>query len=444
MNKRFAAAATALLMMTGCSTFDDVFSSGSAVKDKLPGERISVMQLERALEADPRIANQQVVLPPPYVNPDWPEPGGYADNVMHHLQVSGNLDKLWSTDGGAGSSSATKLATTPIVADGRVYLLDAEATVRAFDMNTGDGLWTIDLTPDGQSDEEGRGGGVAFEGGRIFVTTGFGEMVGLEAATGSELWRTKVEVPFRAAPTASGGRVFTVTNDNQAIAFDANTGRVLWRHRGITESAGILAATSPAVSGSIVVIPYSSGEVFALRVENGTALWSDSLTRTGNLSSITQLNDIAGRPVIDRGRAYAISHSGRIVSIDMRTGERVWTRNIAGVQTPWIAGSFLFLVTTEAEVAALSLRDGRIRWITKLQKFRNEEARIDPIQWSGPVLAGDRLVLTSSLGDAVSVSPYTGEVLGKIELSGGVYIPPVVAQETLYIVTDSAELIALR
>ena len=444
MNKRFAAAATALLMMTGCSTFDDVFSSGSAVKDKLPGERISVMQLERALEADPRIANQQVVLPPPYVNPDWPEPGGYADNVMHHLQVSGNLDKLWSTDGGAGSSSATKLATTPIVADGRVYLLDAEATVRAFDMHTGAGIWTVGLTPEGQSEDEGRGGGVAYEGGRIFVTTGFGEMVALEAASGSELWRTKVEVPFRAAPTASGGRVFTVTNDNQAIAFDANTGRVLWRHRGITESAGILTATSAAVSGNIVVIPYSSGEVFALRVENGTALWSDSLTRTGSLSSITELNDIAGRPVIDRGRAYAISHSGRIVSIDMRTGERVWTRNIAGVQTPWIAGSFLFLVTTDAEVAALSLKDGRIRWITKLQKFRNEEARKDPIQWSGPVLAGDRLVLTSSLGDAVSVSPYTGEVLGKIELSGGVYIAPIVAQETLYIVTDSAELIALR
>ena len=444
MNIRFAAAATALLMMTGCSTFGDVFSSGSAVKDKLPGERISVMQLERALEADPRIANQQVVLPPPYVNPDWPEPGGYADNVMHHLQVSGNLDKLWSTDGGAGSSSATKLATTPIVADGRVYLLDAEATVRAFDMHTGAGIWTVGLTPEGQSEDEGRGGGVAYEGGRIFVTTGFGEMVALEAASGSELWRTKVEVPFRAAPTASGGRVFTVTNDNQAIAFDANTGRVLWRHRGITESAGILTATSAAVSGNIVVIPYSSGEVFALRVENGTALWSDSLTRTGSLSSITELNDIAGRPVIDRGRAYAISHSGRIVSIDMRTGERVWTRNIAGVQTPWIAGSFLFLVTTDAEVAALSLKDGRIRWITKLQKFRNEEARKDPIQWSGPVLAGDRLILTSSLGDAVSVSPYTGEVLGKIELSGGVYIAPIVAQETLYIVTDSAELIALR
>jgi outer membrane protein assembly factor BamB len=444
MNKRFAAAAMALLMMTGCSTFDDIFSSGSGVKDKLPGERISVMQLERALEADPRIANQQVVLPPPYVNPDWPEPGGYADNVMHHLQVSGNLDELWSSNGGAGSSSDTQLATTPIVADGRVYLLDAEATVRAFDMNTGDNLWTVELTPEDQSSEEGRGGGVAYEGGRIFVTTGFGDMVALEAASGSELWRSKVEVPFRAAPTASGGRVFSVTNDNQAIAFDANTGRVLWRHRGITESAGILASTSPAVSGSIVVIPYSSGEVFALRVENGTALWSDSLTRTGNLSSITELNDIAGRPVIDRGRAYAISHSGRIVSIDMRTGERVWTRNIAGVQTPWIAGSCLFIVTTEAEVAALSLRDGRIRWITKLQKFRNEEARKDPIQWSGPVLAGDRLVLTSSLGDAVSVSPYTGEVLGKIELSGGVYIPPVVAQETLYIVTDSAELIALR
>ena len=180
------------------------------------------------------------------------------------------------------------------MAEGRVYVLDAETVVRAFDATTGQETWEVDLTPEDEDGEEGRGGGVAYEGGRIFVTTGFGETIALDTASGEVLWRTQAGTPYRSAPTANGGRVFTITSDNQMICISAADGEILWRHRGITESAGILAATSPAVSGSIVIAPYSSGELFALRVENGNQLWSDSLTRTGNVTSLTELNDIAG------------------------------------------------------------------------------------------------------------------------------------------------------
>ncbi len=431
-----------LAALSGCDTVSGLFSDD--IGERLPGERISVMALERRLEADPRIANLEVVLPRPYLNEDWPQPGGYADNAMHHLQASGELEPLWRVDAGTGSGGSAILATTPVMAEGRVYVLDAETTVRAFDAETGEEIWEVDLTPENEDGEEGRGGGVAYDDGRIFVTTGFGEAVALDIASGEVLWRTKAGTPYRSAPTANGGRVFTITSDNQMICISAADGEILWRHRGIVESAGILAATSPAVSGSIVIAPYSSGELFALRVENGNQLWSDSLTRTGNVTSLTELNDIAGRPVIDRGRVYAISHSGRAVSIDIRTGERVWTRNIAGVQTPWVAGGFIFLVTLEAEVVALSRRDGRIRWIHQLQRFEDEEDRDGAIEWSGPVLAGDRLILVSSTGEAASLSPYTGELLGMIELPDGVFVAPIIANETLYVLTDNARLVALR
>lgn len=432
----------AALGLAGCDTIDDLVSSDTG--ETLPGERISVMALERSLEADPRIATLEVVLPRPYVNDDWPQPGGYADNAMHHLAASGPLDFVWDTNVGAGSGSDTLLATAPVFAEGNVYVLDAETTVTAVNGTTGDELWSVELTPENEDEEEGRGGGVAYEAGNLYVSTGFGEVIALNAGSGEILWRESQGVPYRAAPTVNGGRVFAITYDNQLVCLSAADGSVLWRHRGIVESAGILAATSVAVSGSIVIVPYSSGELFALRVENGNTLWSDSLTRTGNITSLTELNDIAARPVIDRGRVYAVSHSGRAVAIDLRSGERVWTRNIAGVQTPWVAGGFIFVVTLDAELVALSRRDGRIRWITQLQRFEDEEDRDGAIQWSGPVLAGDRLILVSSLGNAVSVSPYTGEKLGDIELPEGVYIPPIVANEMLYVLTDDAQLVALK
>jgi outer membrane protein assembly factor BamB len=298
--------------------------------------------------------------------------------------------------------------------------------------------------PEGEDADEGRGGGVAFDNGKIFVVTGFGTGHGLDAASGAIVWTQTLGEPFRAAPTANGGRVFAVTADNQTIAFAQETGEVLWRHRGIVESAGILSSPSPAVAGSVVISPYSSGELVALRVANGTPVWSDSLNRTGRLTSLSELNDIAGRPVIDRDRVFAISHSGRMVSIDLRTGERAWTRDIGGVQTPWVAGDYLYLITNSEELVAISRRDGRIRWITPMPRWEDPEDREDPIVWSGPVLVSDRLILVSSTGDATSVSPYTGEILGRIDLPDDVLIAPVVADETLYILTDSASLIALK
>ena len=431
------------LALAGCETVGDWFTPGTDA-DRLPGERISVMTLESQLEVDPRIADVEVKLPKPYVNPDWPQPGGYADNAMHHLAASGSLTRLWSVDAGSGTSGIAQLTASPIVAEGRVYVLDAETTVRAFDAASGKQQWKRDLTPEDEDSEEGRGGGVAYEDGRVFVATGFGDVFALDAASGEIVWQQNVGVPYRASPTVNGGRVFTVTYDNQTICLSAADGSVLWRHRGIAESAGILAATAPAVSGSTVIAPYSSGEIYALRVENGNTIWSDSLQRTGNLTSLTELSDIAGRPVIDRGRVIAISHSGRLVTIDMRTGERIWTRDIAGVETPWVSGEFIFLVDLNAQVIALSRRDGRVRWLTQLDRYRNPDARRDPISWSGPVLAGDRLIFVSSLGEAVSVSPYTGEVLGTIDLPDGGLIPPIVANETVYILTEDADLVALK
>ena len=156
------------------------------------------------------------------------------------------------------------------------------------------------------------------------------------------------------------------------------------------------------------------------------------------------MNDIAGRPVIDSDRVFAISHSGRFVSIDLRTGERVWTRDVPGVQTPWLAGENIFLVTTEQEVVGMSRRDGRIRWLTKLMRWEDEEDKTDPVEWSGPLLVSDKLILVSTTGEAVTLSALTGEVLGTTDLPGRSLIAPIVADGIVYILTDNGTLLALR
>jgi len=440
----FALCLTASLFaaLGACSSVTDILSTET--DEEVTGETIAILSLEDTLSADPRIANMPVNLPRAYTNQQWPQPGGAPTNAMQHLELEGQLNRVWSRGAGAGNGSASRLTSSPVMADGRLYMLDAEATVHALDAESGDRLWRTNLRREGEGRRAGFGGGVAYGGDRIVVTTGFGDIYGLNSETGEELWVREIGVPIRTAPTVMSGRAFVVTTDNQLLAVDMNNGEVLWNQRAFQESAGLIAATSPAATNDVVIAPFTSGELDAVRIQTGSLAWSDQLTRTGNFTPLANINAIAARPVIVDGRVYAISHSGRFVAIDLRTGERVWTTNVASTQTPWIAGNFAFVVTLDAELACISIRDGRVRWLTQLRQYRNENRETGPIQYVGPVLISNRLVVISSRGELEEYSPQTGEFLDSTRVGDPVSLPPIVANNTLYVYTDDADLVAFR
>ncbi len=428
----------AVMLLSGCGRW-----FGDTGAPPLPGERIAVLSLDNNLKADPRVADLRIRLPRPYANDDWPQTGGSATHAMHHLAADGGLTRLWRADIGSGSDSERRLLAQPVIADNRVYTMDVVAEVRAFDAVSGKRLWSVELAPD--DDDEGiLGGGLAVSGGRVYVTTGFAQVIALDAATGKVIWRRRLSAPMRAGPTVSGKRVFAVTVSNELHALATADGRKLWSHAGITEIAGLLGGGAPAVDGDVVVVPYSSGEIVALRVENGRVVWSDSLTALRRTDPVSSIAHIRGRPVIDRGRVIVVGHSGRTVAIDLATGSRLWEQPIGGIHGAWVAGDYVFIISNDSELVCLMRQDGRIRWVRPLQRFEDEEDESDPIRWTGPVLVGDRLLVAGTNGEIWSVSPYTGRLLGRIELPGPVEIPPSVAKQTVYLLTDDADLIALR
>lgn len=409
----------------------------------LPGKRHAVLALERAIKPDPRIANLKIDLPTPDRNRDWPQPGGIPSHVMHHLAAGAKLAPAWEVDIGSGSSSDTQLLAQP-VSDGRlVFTMDVDAEVRAYDLKTGKRVWRADLEPD-EDDDGILGGGVAVSGGRVFVTTGFAQVIALDAATGKKIWQHRVSGPMRAGPTVYGGRVFVITIANELFALGADDGRQLWSHAGILEGARLLGGAAAAAGEGVVIAPYSSGEVVALRVENGHLLWGESLPALRRTDPISSIAHIRAAPVIDRGRVFAVSHSGRMVAIDLRTGTRIWEQSLGGTQAPWVVGDFVYVVTGNNEVVCLLRRDGRIRWVRPLPRFEDEEDKDGPLSWAGPVLAGGRLLVAGSNEEIWSISPFTGEVMGRMEAPGPVLIQPAVAQATVLVLSDDADLLALR
>lgn len=443
----FAAAAA----LSACSTVQRIgsainpFDGGSAPTQTAPEDgRVSILAFEQQLSPDPALAGRTIATPPPVTLVEWSQPGGTADNSPPNSTGSAVLQQAWRANLGRGSNDRVAIAAPPVVSNGLLYFLDADHRLHAIDASTGDRRWTETLRPRDSRDRVARGGGVAASGGRVFVTTGFGFIAALDGASGDEIWRTEADAPFQSAPTVAGGRVFAITNDSELIAMDAGTGEVTWTHQAIAEPARILSAPSVAVDGETIVAPFASGEIIALLAANGRRLWSDSLSRTGRLTSLSAINDIAGRPVLADNVAYAASHSGVLAAIDVRSGQRIWARAFASTQTPWVAGDVLYAVSVDGELVAFDRATGGVFWVSQLRRYRNENDRSGRVSWTGPVMIGGRLVLANSLGQVVAVSPENGQTVAEADVNQPVFIPPIVANDQIYVVTDSARLVVLR
>ncbi|HYZ39213.1 MAG TPA: PQQ-binding-like beta-propeller repeat protein, partial [Stellaceae bacterium] len=357
--------------------------------------------------------------------------------------LSDKLSEVWKANIGEGASRYTRVLSQPVVAKGRVYAMDGGVQVTALDAATGNRLWQVDLKPDDQVGNS-FGGGVAFWHDHLYASTGYALVLELDPADGRVLWKTAISAPIRSGPTVANGRVFVVTVENELVVLAADDGRRLWNHNGIPETASLLGGASPAVEGEVVVAAYSSGELYALAVENGRPLWSDNFANTRSVNAVASLADIRGRPVLDRDRVFAISHSGRVAAIDLRSGERAWEQDIGSTHSPWVAGDYVYVLSNDNELVCLTRNEGKVRWVWQLPSYENPKKRKDPMIWAGPVLGSDRLIVLSSVGDAISVSPYTGEPLGREVMPAGGYLGPVIADNSLYVLTDDATLTAYR
>lgn len=420
-----------------------VFKGGGGPKTPVAGSRTSILTSNEAIKADEALATVPVTLPLPLNNPDWPQPGGDAAKAIGHVGLAASPNRIWSATI-TGSSPRARLASTPVIAGGRLYVIDTEAQVRAFDARTGAAFWSVSVRARDDKGQVEFGGGVSVEGDRLYVTTGIGDVAALDTATGNQLWKVRPGGPLRGSATLSNGQLYVMSQDNQVFALSQQDGSVIWTDTGTVQATGVFGVAAPAAGQGTVIAGYSSGELTAYRYENGRVLWGDALSRTSISTTVATLTDIDANPVIDRGRVFAIGEGGRMASYELVSGQRLWEINVGGIATPSVVGDWVFVVTDKARLLCISRTSGRIRWISQLDAWRKPKKKEGPVRWAGPVLAGGRLVLVSTEGAMAQVDPVDGRLVSQQEMGKSFSLPPVVANATLYLLSDDGRLTALR
>lgn len=429
------------LSLSACSLF-----SGDAEEPPLPGERISILELQRELTPS-QISNPEdvIIIPDAVPNNSWPQNGGNANHVMQNLFIAGTkqFERIWAADIGEGSQKNLPLVTRPIVAAGKVFTLDTESRVRAFHDQTGRQVWQSKIRAL-KEDEPVIGGGLAYDNGTLFATSGYNEVLALNPENGDIIWRTTISAGSRAAPTVKDGRVFVTASNNNAIALNADDGRIIWEYEGVDETTGLLGAASPATDGQIVIPAFSSGNIVALRVENGSVLWSDSLASSLRLGGMAGLSEIRGLPIISGDIVLAVSFGGKMAAYDKRNGAILWQADISSAETPWVAGNTVYVLGAEYKLLAYSLRTGELLWASDLQKFRDRQDREGLITWTGPIMAGGSLLIVGSHGRVKEFNPKNGSQIAEWDMKKEVRIPPIVADGALYLLSEDGSLLAYR
>ena len=447
MTKTRLTAAAALVLMAGLSGCGVLKGKGKPATPPV-GNRVAILsRVDTSAKVDPTLAGVAVVLPPATENADWAQAGGTANKSYGNLALAAAPSQIW-TARIAGSTTKRRLAAAPVIGGGMMFVMDTAGVVHAFDAKTGVERWqksfqkSFQIKGDGASSIYGGGASVADD--RVYITTGVGEVAALNTATGEQVWKVKPAGPLRGSPTIAFGSVFVMTQANQIVALNAADGTQVWNAAASVGQTGVFGVAAPAAGQGTIIAGYSTGELIAYRYENGRELWTDALARTSLSTSVGVLTDIDADPIIDRGRVYALGQGGRMAAYELVTGQRIWELNLAGISTPAVAGDWIFTLTDDARLLCIARSSGKVRWLTQLAAYRNVEKKKNPLFWSGPVLAGDRLWFVNSIGQVFSAAATDGQPVLVAEVKAPVTLAPIVAGSTLYVLDDSGKINAFH
>jgi outer membrane protein assembly factor BamB len=421
--------------LSACSIFDFITDEA---KKPIPGNREPVLTSVRGLSVD---SIEPVTLPPAVRNVDWLQYGGPISHAGGNLQ--GGLTKLWSTNIGRGGNYRARITAQPLISGNRVYTMDTDAVVAAFDIATGNQVWRT-VTKPKKAHSSNIGGGIGISGNVLYAVTGRAQTMAISLDDGHIIWQQDLASPARSAPLIADGALFVITIDEVLTAYALKDGKFIWSYQGTPANTGTIGQAAPAAANGVMVAGFESGDLAALRTDSGTLIWTDNMGGVKGQSTLSDFGSVRGAPVIDNDLVYAIGLGGLLAGLDIRSGRRVWQRDVAGANTPWLAGDFLYVVSTDEKLAAISKDDGAVHWVTQLQHFKNPKKTKGLITWFGPTLVGGKLILVSDHAKMAVVDAVSGALVTTTDLPDTASTPACVAQGMVFILTDDATLTAFK
>ncbi len=425
-----------------------VLSVAACTQDKdLPqGVRISI--LDNVAPEENMAGVGQIEIPQATVNTSWQQAGVNSNHIIGNLSAGFTLKEQWSENFGEGINKRDLHLAAPVVVAGKVFVMDTQGKVSAFDYETGKRLWENTLTANigGFKEAKSKASGLAADDKMLYATTGFGGIYAMDLATGAPKWRKIMETPIRIAPTVTDRMLVIQTVDNGLYALDKNNGQEIWRFGVAHEDTVIAGGAAPAydAADNVVVAGFSNGEIVVLNASIGTPLWAQMLVSNRQTRSTTEINTIGAYPIVENGVIYAVSNSDVMLALDMRTGDKLWEKEIGAMQNMLLVGDYLFVISNRNVLYAVKKYTGEVAWTLNVRDFLNKEDMNATVYAVSPLMLNGQILLAFSNGRILKIDAEKGVVTAKTSLDIDISNGLIAAQQKVVAVTNKADVIVFQ
>ncbi len=410
-----------------------ILSSCSNTGIMLSGERQAVLPNFTDISIDEDAASEQDLSLNKTLKVDATHAGGNERHSGGNLSLSFPLTLSWSFRA-HGIKDKTIELPQPIIAKGKVFVIDGRSKLRAFDLDTGEAVWSFRLDSHSEEHIPGIIGGLAYRDGTVVAHSGRKNLYAFDIKTGDILWQKTVEDSLRGGPTLSELNNVIVTDlDGTVYVFSLSDGALIWQRAGFPVDTVVYGAPSPAVIDQTVIVSGQGGEIAIYDILSGALIWADSLASFNPRTPLEQLGDIRAFAATDDKNAYFISQSGRMSAFDVNTGFELWAKPISGIEMPWIAGLNLFVVTIDGRLLSIRKSDGAVRWVNNLPGAIAEKVAVtrDLPRYLGPIVANGEVLIVSKRGELFRFEAYSGKLISKTKITSQITTPPQIGQQHL-------------
>ncbi len=427
-----------LMVISACSS--DVWH-GDEKKLDIDGERISVLAHEQKFSKSD-MSQAKIKITEAKNMKNGALSGGNAQHLVGNLTFNTKLSLLWDKSIGAGTSYTNRLLAEPVIFNETIYTFDSKGKVGAYELDTGKLLWAKNFI-NADKDISVIGAGMAIENNTLYLTSGIGDVIAVDIKTKEKKWEKSLSSTLRAAPTIVDGTLFVMTVDSKLFAFDGETGEQKWYYASVPQDTTILGGAAPTVKNGIVVAVFPTGEVVALNAKSGAFLWGEVLSGSARLEGLAMLMDIVARPVIKGNTLYVIGHSDVFIAVNLKTGKKIWQKDIGGTTNPLLVDDYIFTITNDGDLIALEQKNGKTIWVRTLPHFSDEDEE-DTIVWQGPIMLDGKLLVVGSYGEIAFLNPENGNLISRNKVAESIQLPPVYADEKLILLNSDANLMVYK
>lgn len=338
------------------------------------------------------------------------------------------VGKVWSTDVGKGLDKAGR-QLRPAYSSGSLYVADYKGLLMAVDADSGRKQWQIKTKLPFT-------GGPGISGNLLLMGTQDGEVFAFDASTGTQLWSATVTSEILAAPAEADGIVVVRCIDGRVFGLDADTGQRVWIYDHSVPLLTLRGNAPLLLRAGVVFVGYDGGQVVALRQDDGTLMWEQTLVTTEGRTELERLSDIDGQLVFIASDLLVSSYKNRLASLAADSGRLLWFKDISSATGTTVDRINLTLSDKDGNVWLLDRRNGAESW-KQNQLLHRDLTR--------PVIYGSFVVVGDGEGYLHWINISDGQFAAREKVGGkGFSGPPLVVGNTLYVMTRKGKLTAFR